>query len=535
MSDRRQVVLIGLDAADKDLVLNWIDEGVLPNLRALRQGGAWAPVLTPPRIYNGSIWPSFHTGLSPARHRQYFNVKLDGYSVKAGRRTWVKQPPLWRILSEHGKRIALIDVPYAPPLETLNGIQIGDWAVHDRSFEESTGVDEHGEAVSDYFQFRVPKLFTIPESLAAEVKQFGEFHGVPSCEESGRTVKGFKELRRLLIERVRSKERLTCHLMEQERWDFLMTVFHETHDVGHECWHLHDTKSPWHDPEMGRQLGDPIRDVYVAIDEAIGRIVDKLDTDATVFVFCSHGMGPVSDGNYILDQILARLDDGPPPQRLRSVMFLNRAWSKTPGFVRAALSPVRTRIRKSVYETLVTPTRMQRKYFAIPSNGDCGGIRINLVGREPAGQVQPGAEYDAICEKLRRDLLELVEPESGEPIVRDVVTYEEKYPPGLYSEDLYNGEYLSDRADLLVVWNKSTFRFVESPKFGKLENTSQNSRRGDHRDFGLVLARGPSIKAGRSLDAVPVTDLAPTIAAIEGVTFPGADGSPVPEFCDALN
>ncbi len=535
MSDRRQVVVIGLDAADKDLVLDWIEEGVLPNMRALRQGGAWAPILTPPRIYNGAVWPSFHTGLSPARHRQYFYVKLDGYSVKAGRRTRVKQPPFWSLLSEHGKRIALIDVPYAMPQEHLNGIQIGDWAVHDRSFEQATRVDEDGEPVSDYFEYRVPKLFTHPESLATEVKQFGEFHGVPACEESGRTANGFKELRRQLIERVRSKERLTCHLLERERWDFLMTVFHETHDVGHECWHLHDTASPWRDPKMARELGDPIRDVYVEIDQAIGRILDRLDADTTVFIFCSHGMGPVSDGNYILDQVLGRLDEVPPPQRLRSVMLMNRAWANMPGFVRTTLSPIRNRIRKTVHEALVAPTRSRRKCFAIPSNGDCGGIRINLVGREPNGQIHPGAEYDAFCDQLRRDLLEIVDPETGEPIVRDVVGYEEKYPPGLFCEDLYNGEYLSDRADLLVDWNKASFRFVESVKFGRLENTSQNSRRGDHRDFGLVMARGPGIRPGRLSHAVPVTDMAPTFAAIEGVSFQGVDGAPVPEFCAAMN
>lgn len=524
--------MIGLDAADKDLVLEWIDEGVLPNMRALRQGGAWAPILTPPRIYNGAVWPSLHTGLSPARHRQYFYVKLDGYSVKAGRRTRVKQPPLWSVMSEQGKRVALIDVPYMPPLDNLNGIQIGDWAVHDRSFEEASHVNEDGEEVSDYFEYRVPKLFTKPESLAEEIKQFGEFHGVPACEESGRTAKGFKELRRQLIERVRSKERLTCHLLERERWDFLMTVFHETHDVGHECWHLHEKNNPWHDPEMSREVGDPVRDVYVEIDKAIGRIIDKLDTNATVFLFCSHGMGAVSDGNLMLDQILARLDEAPPPQRLRSVMLLNRAWSKTPGFVRGALSPLRTRIRKKVYEALVTPTRSQRKFFAIPSNGDCGGIRINLAGREPAGQVQPGAEYDAVCEQLREDLLKLVDPATGEPIVADVVSYEERYPRGLYCcEDLYNGDYLSDRADLLVVWNKSSFRHVESPKFGKLDNTSQNSRRGDHKDFGLVLARGPEVRPGRCPEAVPVTNMAPTIAALTGVSFQAEDGAPVPEFC----
>ena len=112
-----------------------------------------------------------------------------------------------------------------------------------------------------------------------------------------------------------------------------------------------------------------------------------------------------------------------------------------------------------------------------------------------------------------------------------MVGYEDIYPRSLFTEDLYNGEYLSDRADLLVVWNKASFKAVTSPKIGTVEKTSQSSRTGFHKEPGLVFACGPDI-APRALNhAVPVTDLAPTLTRLLGVSLPTPDGSPVAEFC----
>lgn len=59
------------------------------------------------------------------------------------------------------------------------------------------------------------------------------------------------------------------------------------------------------------------------------------------------------------------------------------------------------------------------------------GLRLNLIGREPHGLLRPGAEADAFCEQLKRDLLELRDADTGLPMIRDV----------LRVADLYRSEY----------------------------------------------------------------------------------------------
>lgn len=56
-----------------------------------------------------------------------------------------------------------------------------------------------------------------------------------------------------------------------------------------------------------------------------------------------------------------------------------------------------------------------------PNNDLFGGIRINLVGREPRGRVRPGPELEAVVEQLCTDLLALRNVESGGLVVKNVL------------------------------------------------------------------------------------------------------------------
>lgn len=528
MSERAKVLFIGLDAAEPDLIGRWSDEGLLPTFRSLREKGIWAPTANPPRVYNGAVWPSLNTGVVPRRHGRYFYTKLNGYHMRGVRPTKMVHRPFWDVLTDEGLRAALIDVPYANPVAKLNGIQVVDWLVHDRTLvpEEQRHTEEN-ETVAHYDEASDPKLHTFPASLSPQVLHYGSNREVPASELSGRSTGAFRRFRDRLIERIEAKTNFSIQTLKDGQWDLFMTVFHEAHDVGHECWHFHDSAHPDHDPEYLRQFGDPILDVYQALDRSVGRILELADPDTTTIVFSSHGMGPTLDGNSMLDLVLTRLVEHRTPRGLTAVDGLNRAWGAIPAGLRTHLSPLRNRVRKKLHEALVGSTRRDRKCFAISTNAYCGGIRINLVGREPNGRIHPGEEFDRFCADLKKDLLELVDGETGEPAVRAVLGYEEMFPRDIYTEDLHSGEFKGDRADLLVEWTKRTFKSLASPKVGRIEKTNQNSRTGDHLDIGMFLASGKQVQAGTRLNSVPVIDIAPTIASLLGVQLPDADGTPL--------
>lgn len=161
--------------------------------------------------------------------------------------------------------------------------------------------------------------------------------------------------------------------------------------------------------------------------------------------------------------------------------------------------------------------RATRPWFRAPNNTVYGGIRINLQGREPDGQVA-AADYNAVRDELTAELLALWNVDTGAPVVDRVVR----------TEDVYDRRDLDAFPDLIVDWRRDAeITTVYSPRVGIVHVPYEEWRTGDHRPDGLLLATGPGIPVGARLAPIASIDLAPTIAARLGVELPDVDGRPV--------
>lgn len=499
MSSLAKVLFIGIDAADKDLILQWSRAGDLPHLNRLLETAAWGITHSPTGLYVGAIWPSFYTAVSPARHARYCYEQLQpgSYDIKRFSAREVKHAPFWDALDRAGKRVAVIDVPKTYPSELSSGMHVVDWGSHD----------------PDPAGFRV-----WPEALGEDIERRFGIETMHNCNAFRTTGEEFRDFRDHLVRRVRRKTELSAWCLEQGNWDCLLTVFSESHCVGHQCWHLHDTRHHKHDPEFVAVAGNPMKAVYQAIDAGIGELLQKVGDDTHVMVFASHGMGPHYDATFMLDEMLRRLEGEPAYRKRASLVPMATAlWKLLPQNVRKMASPLRKKVRVSL--GVDKDQRLDtRRSFKTPNNDTYGGIRVNLVGREPRGLVSPGKEYDEFCATLARDLMAFTNVTTGEPLVKAV----------LRSADLYEGENMHYLPDLLVEWNRGApVSEVFSPKTGRITGEYRKCRTGDHTSEGLVFLSGPSIAPGQLQTPVSVMDLAPTIASLAGVELDGVDGRPV--------
>jgi predicted AlkP superfamily phosphohydrolase/phosphomutase len=499
-----RILFLAVDAGDKDLILDWAREGILPTFRSLLETSVWGSTQNPVGFYVGSVWPSFWTGLSPAEHGRYCFSQLrtgtyDHYDVSP-RDT--RGEPFWDALCANGCRVAILDVPKTVPSPRINGIHVVDWGTHDPELD-----------------FR-----TSPESLASEIEARFGTHPVDRCDRFvQRSNSDITSLRDALVTGVHRKADLAAHFLQRGGWDLFLTVFAESHCVGHHGWHLHDPKHPRHDPNLARRVGDPIRDVYVAIDGALGRLIALAGPETTVFVLASHGMGPHYDGTFLLEKMLRSLLELPAAPRSKRTIarFLESAWHRLPSSLRLRLRLLRGRTKHILGVAASAPELADRLCFATPNNDVYGGIRVNLVGREPKGRIRPGAEYDAFCEALTKDLLAFVNLDTGKPLVKQV----------LRTADLYQGEHVRDLPDLLVEWERDTpISRIQSPKAGVIEGAFPGRRTGDHKPEGLLFARGPGVAPRRLDQPIEITQLAPTIASLLGVRLPRTDAEPVAEL-----
>jgi predicted AlkP superfamily phosphohydrolase/phosphomutase len=491
-----KLLVIGLDSADKDLIRKWAADGSLPHFARLLETGRYGEMEAPPGGQcAGTAWLSINTGLSPAGHGGYFIMQLrtGTYNYARSLPHDHQAPPFWAKLSESGKRVAIIDVPKAPISANLNGLQIVDWGSHDRVYDPAR---------------------SCPASLIQEIEaRFGKDPVVNCGQISRRAVgsAGLTVLRDRLVERIRSKLGIVQYVLAGGPWDLVMAVFADPHCAGHHFWRVSDRSHPNHEPEVARLLGDPLKDVYVALDAAIGELITRTDPNTDVIVFSDLGMGPNYTGTFLLRDIVRKLHAHARSRKAGHIDALHWLWRKLPRSARirgrSMLSPVKRDIDLEAKD---------RDYFVLRSNDDCGAIRINLEGREPEGRVKAGREYDELCEAISRSLREIVNLESGEPLVGEV----------LRTDQLFEGPRRQHLPDLNVVWNRSApIRKIYSKEIGVMERSHDSPRSGDHRSTGFVLMHGSGIGSGR-LPSISAMDFGPTICSRLGVEL-DVDGSPL--------
>ena len=499
MSGAAKVACITLDAAEQSLLRQWVSQGLLPHFGKLLEQSVSSATRNPEIIYSGTLWPSFNTGLWPGRHDNYYYLQPDsqGYGSRMFLPEHLSVDSIWNAIEQEGHRIALIDVPKARLARTSRTLQVSFWGEH---------------------EVRHP-LTCWPLSLEQEVQQIAGIDPVGACDLVRQRPQELLRLKDGLIERATRRVDLALAVLARGPWDLFVLNFSEAHCAGHQLWATRDPKHPQHQTAFRALLGeDPLLEVYQAIDRSLGRIVDALGEDAFLLVLATHGMGPRYDANAALDSVLRRLDGIEDPKTSRLMEAARYIWLyQLPGVVRKPFD----RVAHKIYDAPRQHERATRRFFAIPTTDNCGGVRLNLRGREPKGCVEPGPSYHDLCDWLERELLSLVNVTTEAPVVTRV----------LRGDLLFAGPFRNEFPDLVIEWNQEVpIPAVRSQRIGELRVESINPRTGDHRPKGFVLARSRDL-APRALQGdMALVDLAPTLAARLGVALSGIDGKPILDF-----
>jgi len=493
-----KVACITLDAAEQSLLQQWVLQGLLPRVGKLLKESVSSTTRNPEVIYSGTLWPSFNTGLFPGRHDNYFYLQPvpRSYGLRLFLPEHLSVDSIWNVIEQEGHRIALIDVPKARLARTSRTLQVSFWGEH---------------------EVRHP-LTCWPPSLKQEVRHVAGTDPVGTCDLFRQRPQDLRRLKDGLIQRATRRADLALEVLARGPWDLFAINFSEAHCAGHHLWATRDPKHPQHQATFRRLLGeDPLLEVYQAIDRSLGRIVDTLGEDAYLMVLATHGMGPRYDANAVLDAVLRRLEGIDSPKVSGAIEAARKMWVRLPGMARRPLC----RLADRIYDAPRQHERATRKFYAIPTTDNCGGVRLNLKGREPKGLVDQGQPYHDLCNWLEQELLSLVNAATGEPVVNRV----------LRGDRLFAGPFRDEFPDLVIEWNyEAPIPAVRSARIGELRVESPNPRTGDHRPKGLVLVRSTDL-APRALEGdIALVDLAPTLAARLGVALSGIDGKPIPDF-----
>jgi predicted AlkP superfamily phosphohydrolase/phosphomutase len=318
---------------------------------------------------------------------------------------------------------------------------------------------------------------------------------------------------------------LILYLMEKYPWDFFAVNFSAIDQVQHHFWKYLDGKN---------EFSDVILNVYKRVDQAVGKICEKMPLGSTVYVMSDHGAGPASPYVIFLDEWLR--ENG--MLLFKSSFSLRGLVTKVIKWALSSSSQILTSELKDSLMRRFPGTRvksqgyMRRALIDWASTRAFSGehpstIRINLKGREAKGIVE-AAEY----EKLRDELVERLEllkhPETGEKLIEKVYK----------KEELYHGDYLTSAPDL-VFQPKDFCHQIKGGPFPKGYYGQVVSRKhhreffvnGVHRLNGVFIAAGPGIKKDYASTPLDIIDLFPTIVYSLGMEIPeSVDGKRAEEI-----
>lgn len=501
----RPVVMIGLDAAEVSLIDQWSASGELPNLAAIRERGAWGALEGNAHLFAGGVWPTFYMSRDVPSHGLYHNKlwRPSAMRCEVPADEWFPAPPFWERL-DPALRTAIVDVPMtvARP-RPLNGLHLAGWSTHD-----------------------VVARGSWPAYLWTELQHEFGAPAMPAELFGAQSAATLERLRSQLLRATAQTGRLAEKLLKRERWDLFIATFGALHRGGHYLWD--QSQIDGGPPELGGAL----RELYAAVDRALGQVLTAAPSDARIMVFALHGMGPNSTWADRCTEMLERIQTGAARAPKRGLMY--QAKRKLPWpMVRA----VTTRLPHSVQNRLVSlwSARMYdwstTRVFPLPMD-HAGYVRINLRGREPQGIVTPGDEYRAVCDSLADAFMSFRDLATGKPIVAQVHRLDDLAPP--------DADFRDQLPDLVIEWSDvpvTSSPGVVSPRFGEMRWTPTgrlpSGRAGNHRSQGWFMAAGEGIAPGSEAPGHRILDLVPTAC-----QWLGADlqhhfaGRPISELTD---
>ena len=281
------------------------------------------------------------------------------------------------------------------------------------------------------------------------------------------------------------RERMLFDALEKTKRGAVVCVFDITDRLQHMFWRYLDAGHPANPGKDVEQHRDAIRELYVRMDDLIGRVRKRLPPDTVLMVMSDHGFKPfrrgVNTNSWLYRNGYLVLKDKPTG----ADWYQDVDWSRT-------------------------------RAYAV----GLGGIYLNVRGRRAQGIVEPGDEEVRLRKEIRERLGELRDEEKNAPAVAEVYDLKQ----------LYHGPYVGDAPDLLVGFHVG-YRISWSCATGVVSDEifedNVKSWSGDHcmnpPDVPGIFFCNRKI----SVEQINIMDIGPTVLDLFGVSVPPyCDGKP---------
>ncbi len=493
MSDKKKVVLIGVDGGTLDLIEPWAKKGKLPTFAHIMNHGSYGNLRSTTPYYSAPAWVSMVTGCQPGKHGIYDFFRTDNCVKNIVNSRMRKVPAIWNLLTGVGKDSIIVNVPGTYPPEKIKGIMITGLLTpsldseytYPKEIKHQLRDDRLGSylleqvAVDD-----IPKNLTAryaPEKFAKQVNELTTSHGT-----------------------------VTMNLMRDFPWDFTMVVFRGTDDVQHLLWNRKDL----------------ILSCYQKADEYIGKMIQTYP-NAIFIIVSDHGFGTPKKYFYVNNALYnkgyIKTTSDPARNMNTLIAMLFDKLSRIIFHVVPIQRIVRTNWGRKFILSSGSSSSIDIKQTIAMYHSVCSrGIRINLKEKYPYGIVET-KDYEKIKRELVEFLHNIKDPETDEKIIKKVYDAKEIYGKNAVNDPLdiifdLKEEYSAQE----LLQPPEGIRSLLSSKKHELSILSKPGFYdwiGDHRPNGIFFIYGKEHIATKKIDA-SIVDIVPTILALQQVAIP---------------
>lgn len=456
---RTRILSLGLDGAAWPLLDRLIADGRLPNLEAMVDQGARAPLRSVNPPVTCPAWRCSTAGKNPGKLGVFWWLDLDrstGELSTPDARSF-DTADVWDYLSEAGHSCAVVNVPMTYPPSPLDGLMVSGFGAP--------------------FETNATGSITYPPDFQHRLSEAYDWEvGVEQVKSSD----GPERVRDL----IRTRFELLLDLLEEGHDYVHLTVFY-INVLQHKFGDGAETERAWE-----------------LIDDYLGR----LDDDLCKVIYSDHGHSPVeytfSVNRFLLENGHLEMD-GRPRDAVTGGAY--RALTSLGISPRAVAAVGRTVLPDSLHSWLVSgsPTGMdglaervvwERSQALALSQGP---VYINRDVVAP--------EYEAFRDRLKADLEAL--EHAGAPVL-DAVRY---------GEDVYTGEYVDEAPDLMLRPAEGAEIYGGMPP--TVFETDVTSWTSGNHPTGVLLLHGADVEPMR-LSERSLLDIAPTVLRYAGCPVP---------------
>jgi len=320
MQKRPGVMIVGLDGFTWAVADPLIEQGRMPNLKCLIEGGARGSLHSIEPLLSPILWTDIASGKLPAKH---------GVTRFASTASSLRTKRLWDILEQPDRLIGLWGWPVTWPPRPVNGFLVT--SLFDRGNEahppELRFVKDLEDSLGQGWRARAPLL----------VQAFRHGLTVKTAVEAGRYLL-WRKLRRhnrlddyVAVRRLKLNIHLDIFCALVTRFEPYFTAFYmnQADAFGHQFWHYYEPEL-FADvlPEEIQRYGDVVPSAYVMGDRALGRLLELTNEETLVVALSDHGFQASGGATSRKLRLRPRGDQLLDALRLRGrATYVNYRWS----------------------------------------------------------------------------------------------------------------------------------------------------------------------------------------------------------------